>query len=85
MRLRPNTFIGHYEGPRTRRDGIYVLWVEDERGKPIGIDGKNELRFVNHSRTPNAVFWGDALFTLRNVQPGTELTFDYGDEWGDSE
>lgn len=46
-----------------------------------GGRGGNASRFLNHSCAPNveAVIDGDAIYfhALKNIQPGTELTFDY--------
>lgn len=79
----PETLIGEYEGPRATLDGRYVLWVEYDDGELVGIDGCNELRFLNHSHTPNAYFWGHQLFSSCEIAPGTEITFDYGEAWAD--
>ena len=76
-------FIGRYEGPRTRRNGTYVLWIFDENGYSYGIDGRNHMRWVNHSSDPNAEFDGDELYALRDIEPGEEITFHYGDDWAD--
>ena len=69
------TYLGSYKGPRTRRDGPYVLWLHDD-DDAVGIDGKNELRYVNHSSRPNAIFRGEELFALRGIRPGEEITFE---------
>jgi SET domain-containing protein len=82
-RIPKDTVLGIYEGPITHEDGMYVLWVEDEDGKLFGIDGQNDLRFVNHSHQPNAIFLGDELVTLRAIRPDEEITFHYGEEWED--
>jgi SET domain-containing protein len=82
--IRAGALIGHYEGERTRRDGRYVLWVQDGDGV-IGIKGLNQLRYLNHSAKPNAALWGTELFALRKIEPGTEVTIDYGEEWKQSE
>ncbi|MCA8961865.1 MAG: SET domain-containing protein-lysine N-methyltransferase [Planctomycetes bacterium] len=82
-KIRKGTLIGTYEGPRVRKDGMHVLWVEDERGKWFGIDGKNQLRYLNHSRNPNAEFIGEELIALRTIAPDEEITFHYGDEWAE--
>lgn len=46
-----------------------------------GGRGGNASRFLNHSCDPNceAVIHGDKIFfhAVKNIQPGTELTFDY--------
>jgi hypothetical protein len=79
--IAPNALLGVFEGERTKRNGRYVLWVEDEAGEFVGIRGKNELRFLNHSRQANAHFRGAKLFALQAIPAGAEVTFDYGEEW----
>jgi SET domain-containing protein len=80
-RIAAHTCMGVFEGERTTRNGRHVLWVEYEDGEIVGIRGRNELRYLNHSRTANACFRGDELFSLRRIEPGTEITFDYGEDW----
>ena len=71
--------IGTYEGAPTDEDGTYVLWVQDnEDDQWRGIDGRNVLRFLNHSNTPNAEFDGLKLYALRAIQADEEITIDYG-------
>ncbi len=78
------SFIGRYEGPMTHEDGMHVLWLYDEQQDEwVGIDGQNEMRFLNHSDDPNAE-WSDLdLYATRWISAGEEITFDYG--WGDDE
>jgi hypothetical protein len=75
-------YVGSYKGEWTQDDGPHVLWIHEEEGS-YGIDGRNELRFVNHSDEPNAIFWGNDLYALRAIRVGEEITFDYGKEWAD--
>ena len=75
------TLIGTYEGRRTKTDGKYVLWMEDDEVGEYGIDGKNETRYVNHSGRPNAVFEGPSLLAIRKITAGEEITHHYGDDW----
>lgn len=82
-RFRRDAYIATFEGRRTEQDGHFVLWVADERGNEIGIEGRNALRFLNHSSRPNAVFYGPDLHAIRNIQPGQEITFHYGEAWED--
>ena len=82
-RLRPGSYIGTFEGRATRVNGTYVLWLIDEDGREEGIRGTNEFRFLNHSAQPNAELDGLDVLALRNIQPGCELTLDYGDAWHD--
>lgn len=75
-------YIGTYEGQTARRNGTHVLWLwNEERSRWEGIDGKNEMRFLNHSDAPNADWWGDELYAIRDIARDDEITFDYG--WND--
>jgi len=80
-RFRKGAYIATFSGRETRTDGTHVLWILDEHDNEIGIEGRNELRFLNHSSTPNAEFLGPDLYAIRNIQPDHEITFHYGDEW----
>lgn len=80
--IEPETWIGTYEGPVTDEDGTYVLWVGED-DEQYGVDGQNLLRFMNHSATPNAEFDGQELFAIEHIPAGTEITFDYGEDWED--
>ncbi len=75
------TLLGCYEGPVVEDDGPHVLWVWNDADQQIGIDGQNDLRFVNHSLRPNVEFMGAELVALRDIEPGEELYHHYGDDW----
>ncbi|MEA5445108.1 SET domain-containing protein [Gammaproteobacteria bacterium AB-CW1] len=80
------THIGSYEGPETQKDGMHVLWVYDENDEnPVGRNGKNVLRFCNHSSRPNAEFDGFELYAIRRIRKDEEITFHYGEDWDDDE
>jgi SET domain-containing protein len=79
-RLKRGEFLGTYDGPSVKRNGMHVLWVEDRPGKWIGRDGRNMLRYLNHARSPNVEFDGFDLYVLRTIAPGEELVFDYGED-----
>ena len=79
-RFRPGQYLGTYHGPMVEDNGTYVLWVEEEPGCWLKCDGKNSLRYLNHSATPNAEFDGLDLYALKNIQPEQEITFDYGED-----
>jgi uncharacterized protein len=76
--------IGRYEGRATRKDGTYVLWIAQNRSRYRGIEGTTDLRFVNHSKAPNAEFVQDVLMALEAIRPGDEITCHYGDAWEES-
>lgn len=81
-KITTGTHIGTYSGLETDADGTHVLWVETDDEWRL-IDGTGPLRWLNHSRTPNAEFDGAELFALTDIAPGTEITFDYGPEWAE--
>ena len=83
-KLRKGALIGTFEGPDTTKDGMHVLWVEEEDGWR-GVSVENEMRYLNHSYDPNADAEGTELRALRSIEKGEEITFHYGDEWEDVE
>lgn len=81
--LARNQFIGTFEGPAARRDGMYVLWVYDDPNDETRVSGRigrNALRFLNHAKPGNAVFDGFDLYARRAIRKGDEITIDYGGE-----
>ncbi|MFQ5599291.1 MAG: SET domain-containing protein [Candidatus Krumholzibacteriia bacterium] len=85
QRIGRREYIGCYRGKVTTRNGRYVLWVLQDDGSVKGVDGRNSLRYLNHSSRPNAEFWGDMLFAVRVIRPHDEITIDYGPSWADVE
>lgn len=82
-RISPKQYIGTFEGPPARRDGMYVLWVYDDPAdetRAIGRIGRNALRFLNHAKPCNAAFDGFDLYARRTIREGDEITIDYGGE-----
>ena len=75
--------IGVFKGDPTDTDGEHVLWVERDDWEYVGLKGGNDLRFVNHSRRPNAEFDGQRLYARRGLRPHEEITFHYGPDWED--
>ena len=84
-KIRKHTLIGLFDGPRTKKDGPHVLWVEDAKGKEYGVRGTNELRYLNHDAEPNAELDGQELWSLRKIRKGDEITIHYGEAWTDAD
>jgi len=85
-KIAKHAVIGTYQGPKIyddADDGDHVLWIEDHDGSIYGVDGKNDLRYVNHSTKANVVFEGEELLAMRDIKKGEELTHHYGDDWLD--
>ena len=79
--IEPETLLGTYHGPRTQEIGDHVLWIDCDVEGEFGIDGVNELRYVNHSTEPTACFEGEELWSTGPIAQGTEITHHYGEEW----
>ena len=77
------TLIGRFSGPAARRNGTHVLWYQDDDDCWRGIRVTNKLRYVNHSPHPNAKAWGDELYAARRIRAGEEITWHYGEDWGE--
>jgi hypothetical protein len=82
-RIRKAEHIGTMEGRRVYEDGRYVLWVIEEDGVTYGIEVESDLKYANHSSTPNAELDGEDVFALRDIEAGEEITYHYGEEWDD--
>lgn len=79
-KISKDSLIGEFQGKKTKKDGMHVLWVEDDNGEWIGLEGMNEMRFLNHADQPNAEFYGLSLYALRDIPANTEITIDYQSE-----
>ncbi len=82
--IKVDEYIGTYRGRATQKNGMHVLWLwNDDADRWEGINGDNEMRFLNHSTRPNADWWGDELYATRTIACNEEITFDYG--WDEEE
>ena len=74
------TVIGTLKGEHTTTDGDHVLWIDDKRGILVQCD----LRYINHSDSPNAVYYDSLeVCAVKDINPGEEITHDYGAGWED--
>ncbi len=73
-----DTVIGKLTGRKTQQDGMYVLWLDNKTGFKVSCD----LKYINHSDTPNACYYDDlSVVALRNIKKGEEITHNYEAEW----
>jgi len=70
-------YIGSYWGTKAQEVTPYTLHVQNEDGTLFLIEGRNLLRYINHSDNPNAEFDGIHLIASRHIEPEEEITFDY--------
>jgi SET domain-containing protein len=72
------TLIGVVRGRPTESDGEHVLWINERSGIQVLCD----LRYINHSDTPNAAYYDDLeVRATRDIDPGEEITHDYEAGW----
>ena len=68
--------IGVLDCIPTSTDGEHVLWIDYDNGFHVRCD----LRFINHSDEPNAVYYDTLeVWALTDIAPGEEITHDYTD------
>ncbi len=73
-----DSIIGYLEGQTTLEDGMYVLWLDHETGFRVSGD----LKYINHSDTPNACYYDDlSVVALRDIEAGEEITHNYEADW----
>jgi hypothetical protein len=66
--------IGVIDGIPTTSNGEHVLWLDQNNA----IQVQCELRFINHSDTPNAVYYDTLeVCALTDIKPGEEITHNY--------
>lgn len=66
--------IGTIEGHYTTTDGDHVLWIDEHTGIHVECD----LRYINHSENPNAVYYDDLkVCALKDIHAGEEITHNY--------
>ena len=51
--IREGALVGVFEGKKTSKDDMHVLWTESEDGKWVGLRVTNLLMYVNHAADPN--------------------------------
>ena len=79
-KIKQGDYMGEYDGPMVNDNSSHVLWVEKDDEVWVGRDGKNLLRYLNHSTKPHAEFVGFKLYAMRDIRPDEEITIDYGEE-----
>jgi SET domain-containing protein len=90
--IRKGKFIIEYFGKLVRWNDVDNLQSKYlfDLNKRWAIDGaprRNTARYINHACKPNAVPYGVKgkikIYARRNIEPGEEITNDYGKEYFD--
>ena len=79
--------ISTEEAERREARGARYMFTIDGRWTIDGSPRWNLARYINHSCRPNAKSVGRnggiAIVALRRIEPGEEITYDYGQEYLD--
>ena len=72
--IKAGEIIGIIDGIPASSNGEHVLWLDGENGLLVKCD----LRFINHSDKPNAVYYDNLeVCALTDIEPGEEITHNY--------
>ena len=78
QKIPANSLIGILQGRPTPQDGCYVLWLDELSGFEV----EGDLKYINHSDTPNACYYDDrSVMALRDIAEGEEITHNYEADW----
>ncbi len=73
------SIIGKLAGKVVNTDGAHVLWMNDGKDK---FKVENDLKYINHHKNPNVAYYDDfTVVALCDINCGSELLHDYGDDW----
>ena len=76
-KIKAGEVLGSIKYNPVQEDGPYVLWLGE-----LGIKVDCDLKFINHSKKPNACYCDDLdVIALKNIKKDEEITHDYGDDW----
>jgi SET domain-containing protein len=90
--IRKGKFIIEYWGKRVRWNDVENLQSKylfdlNTRWAIDGADRRNTARYINHSCQPNAIPYEVKgkikIYAKKTIQPGDEITYDYGKEYFD--
>jgi SET domain-containing protein len=69
-----DSIIGRIQGKPCTRDGTHVLWLNEKEGVRVSCN----LKYINHSDTPNACYYDDlTVVVLREIDQDEEITHNY--------
>ncbi|MDQ3022832.1 MAG: SET domain-containing protein-lysine N-methyltransferase [bacterium] len=76
-----DTAYTRYQDDNMFHHHTFLFSLEDGTFIDAGSTGGNEARYINHSCDPNSEAYEDdgrlLVRALKNIQPGTEITYDY--------
>lgn len=72
-KIRKGTLLGKCKVKKTKKPNLHTLWIGNKM-----IDVTCDLKYINHSKKPNVVYYDDlTVVALKNIKKGEELTHQY--------
>jgi hypothetical protein len=76
-KINEGEIIGLLNTSPASRNGSHVLWITEDQKVRVHCS----LRYVNHSESPNAVYYDTLeVVALRDIEKGEEITHNYSGE-----
>lgn len=77
-KIKAGEVLGRCRTKPSTNPGLYTLTLDAGEEVDVVCD----LRYINHSPKPNAIYYDDlTVVALRKIKPGEEITHHYGDDW----
>ena len=78
--IKKGELIGAFKYKQARKDGPYVLWLEEDKGYTV----LDDFKYINHNNKANAAYYDDfTVMAIKKIKKGDEITHYYGEDWGD--
>jgi len=78
--IKKGELIGAFKYKSAKKDGPYVLWVNEDKGYTV----LDDFKYINHNNKANAAYYDDfTVMAIKKIKKGDEITHYYGEDWGD--
>jgi len=70
--------IGTFKCKPSKKDGTYVLWMEED----IAYQVLDDFKYINHDNQANAAYCDDfTVMAIKSIKKDEEITHYYGEDW----
>lgn len=78
--IKKGELLGTFSYKKAKKDGPYVLWLEEGKGVTV----LDDFKYINHNNKANAAYYDDfTVMAIKKINKGDEITHYYGEDWGD--
>jgi SET domain-containing protein len=76
--IKKGELLGKFKSKATKKEGPYVLWMEEQQGYQV----LDDFKYINHANKANAAYYDDfTVMSIRKIKKGDEITHYYGEDW----